>query len=76
MIAFSLLYPTLQTHVEGAPFNLDSSGFSMVIPVRLWLVVWVHRCRDHPGAVTALGCLVLGAGFRGLDFVREEHIIG
>ena len=30
MIAFSFLCPTLQTHVEGAPFSLDSSGVSMV----------------------------------------------
>ena len=30
MIAFSFPCPTLQTHVEGAPFNLDSSGFRMV----------------------------------------------
>ena len=30
MIAFSFLCPTLQTHVQGAPFNLDSSVVSMV----------------------------------------------
>ena len=30
MLAFSFLDPNLQTHVEGAPFNLDSSGVSMV----------------------------------------------
>jgi len=30
MIAFSFMGPTLQTHVQGSPFNLDSSGVSMV----------------------------------------------
>ena len=42
MIAFSLLYPTLQTH--GAPFNLtvQVSAWSSS-PVRLWFVVWVHH---------------------------------
>ena len=30
MIAFSFLCPTLQTHVEGAHFNLDSSRFCIV----------------------------------------------
>ena len=64
MIAFLLLYPTLQTHVEGAHFNLDSSTFSMVIPVRLWLVVWFTAVVTVRGA-TALGCLVLNVGFVG-----------
>ena len=30
LAAMSYSCPTLQTHVEGAPFNLDSSGVSMV----------------------------------------------
>ena len=32
------LCPTLQTHVDGAPFNLDSSGVNMVSPVHLRLL--------------------------------------
>ena len=45
-----LLIPglTLQTHVEGAPFNLDSSGVSMVLPFPTVDFVWVHHGREGP----------------------------
>ena len=106
MIAFSLLRPTLQTHVEGAPVNLDSSGVSMVfsflfdcgllsgfttavsdqfkcltfpIPSQQYLALPCFLVpllaplqeessqTPHPSVwgATALGYLVLGAGFVG-----------
>ena len=46
MIAFSFLFPTLQTHLEGAPFNLDSSVVSMVFCSTV--ACCVHRGRERP----------------------------
>jgi len=69
MIAFSFLGPTLQTHVEGAPFNLDSSGVSMVFSCSTvaYLVsnaVIGPIARRHGEGPTGLVCtLVLGLMF-------------
>ena len=61
MIAFSFLGSTLQTHVEGAPFNLYSSGVSRVFScstVEHFVSdpVIGHISKGHGGGVTGLLC--------------------
>ena len=82
LIAFSYLCPTL--HVEGAPFNLDITGVSMVFSCSTVACCLVHHGRERPVHVSFLSdaaeargrCAVQPGQFRSQHGLLQKLAVG